>query len=105
MIECPLSIHRDLERGNVIVNDQTCIGCGACAHNCPYDAIRMVEIRDAQGNLIVDNKTNLPIVKATKCDLCFDQWGGPACQRACPHDALKRVDMRDVPALAQWLNR
>ena len=46
-----------------------------------------------------------PVMKATKCDLCIDQPGGPACQRACPHDALERVDMRDLPNLLDWLHR
>jgi Fe-S-cluster-containing hydrogenase component 2 len=54
---------------------------------------------------VVDEVTGDPIQKATKCDLCFDQLGGPACQRACPHDALIRVDMRDKDALARWVNR
>ena len=62
-------------------------------------------MRDAKGHVIVDAETNTPITKATKCDLCIDQWGGPACQRACPHDALKRVDMRDLNSFARWLNR
>ena len=106
MIECPTgAIHRDLTGGMVVVNDATCIGCGACASNCPYNAIRMVEVHDPQGLPIVDAATNVPVVKATKCDLCVDQWGGPACQRACPHDALQRVDMRDQDLLSHWLNR
>ena len=65
----------------------------------------MVEIRDERGNLIVDQKTSKPITKATKCDLCADQLGGPACQRACPHDALIRVDMGDSKTVAAWVNR
>ena len=106
MIECPTgAIHRDLTQGAVVVNDDTCIGCSACSRNCPYEAIRMVEIRDAKGNRIVDRESNQPIVKATKCNLCIDQHGGPACERACPHDAMKRVDMRDMEALAGWLTR
>jgi Fe-S-cluster-containing hydrogenase component 2 len=44
-------------------------------------------------------------MKATKCDLCASQHGGPACQRACPHDALRRVDMQQLPALADWIDR
>jgi Fe-S-cluster-containing dehydrogenase component/CRP-like cAMP-binding protein len=105
MIECPTgAIHRDPGRGAVVINDRTCIGCTACARNCPYDAIRMVEIRDEDGNFFLD-QNNQPINKATKCNLCIDQRGGPACQRACPHDALKRVDMRDSKGLADWLNR
>jgi Fe-S-cluster-containing dehydrogenase component len=106
MIECPTgAIHRDLSRGPVVINDATCVGCTACANNCPYDAIRMVEVRDARGHALADSETNLPILKATKCDLCVDQRGGPACQRACPHDALKRVDMRDQGSFTGWLNR
>lgn len=106
MIECPTgAIHRETIEGRVVINDRTCIGCSACARNCPYDAIRMVEIRDRSGALVLDRASHQPITKATKCDLCVDQYGGPACERACPHDALKRTDMRDTEALASWLNR
>ena len=106
MIECPTgAIHRDLDRGQVVINDVTCIGCGSCARNCPYDNIRMVEIRDDRGQFVLDESTNRPILKATKCDLCVDQLGGPACERACPHDALVRIDMSDEKRLAEWLHR
>ncbi len=106
MIGCPTgAIHRSSLGGQVIINDETCIGCATCANSCPYDNIRMVDIRNENGGFILDETTNTPIVKATKCDLCFEQLGGPACQRACPHDALRRFDMRDGPSLASWLNR
>ena len=91
--------------GQVAINDSTCIGCATCANSCPYDNIRMVEARDSNGALIRDTATKAPIFKATKCDLCLDQLGGPACQRACPHDALERVDMQNLPDLGRWLNR
>jgi Fe-S-cluster-containing dehydrogenase component/CRP-like cAMP-binding protein len=106
MIECPTgAISRREEDGVVVINDATCIGCSTCANNCPYDAIRMVEIRDADGSFIRDHQTRAPIPKATKCDLCVDQLGGPACQRACPHDALVRIDMREVEQLVDWQDR
>ena len=108
MIDCPTgAIHRDLEEGLVIINDRTCIGCRRCENNCPYDAIRMVEVRDEQCLPILDSTTHAPIEKATKCDLCADQMKSvsPACQLACPHDALQRVDMTDIDAVADWLNR
>lgn len=106
MIECPTgAIHRNQLQGNVIINDQTCIGCGSCANNCPYNSIRMVEIRDSKGSLQLDSRNNQPIVQATKCDLCVDQIGGPSCQRACPHDALRRVDMRSLASLGEMVNR
>jgi len=92
MIGCPTgAIHRTAQGGTVVINDDTCIGCGTCANSCPYGNIRMVEIRDPAGNTLRDDDLR-PIQKATKCDLCDSQPGGPACVRACPHDALRRVD-------------
>ncbi len=92
MIGCPTgAIHRHETAGVVVINDDTCIGCGTCARSCPYDNIRLVEVASPSGDPMVDEQ-NRPIAKATKCDLCVDQPGGPACVRACPHDALRRVD-------------
>jgi len=105
MIGCPTgAIHRDAFGGQVVINPATCIGCKACFNNCPYEAIRMVETRDADGEFLVDNEMK-PILKATKCDLCVEQLGGPACERACPHGALARVNMNDLDAFANWLKR
>jgi Fe-S-cluster-containing dehydrogenase component len=106
MIGCPTgAIHRASPGGQVMINDLTCIGCATCANSCPYDNIRMVEVRDGNGAFIRDTVTNAPIAKAAKCDLCLDQPGGPSCERACPRDALKRVDMRDMTDLSRWLSR
>lgn len=125
MIQCPTgAIHRNVQGGEVVINDATCVGCTACANNCPYDAIRMVQIRDKDGNPVYPTHTSVPgtkdsdellpimptmkewepIVKATKCDLCADQNTGPACQNACPHDALVRLNLGDYETAADWLN-
>ncbi|HZV33678.1 MAG TPA: cyclic nucleotide-binding domain-containing protein [Verrucomicrobiae bacterium] len=105
MIGCPTgAIHRDAFGGQVVINPTTCIGCKACYNNCPYDAIRMVEIRDETGAFMVD-KDMKPIIKATKCDLCVEQMTGPACQRACPHGALARVNLNELDTFARWLKR
>jgi Fe-S-cluster-containing dehydrogenase component/CRP-like cAMP-binding protein len=105
MIGCPTgAIHRDTFAGSVVVNADTCIGCSACANNCPYKAIRMVEARGADGEILMASDSN-PINKATKCDLCVDQFGGPACERACPHDALARINLNTTHELARWLQR
>ncbi len=105
MIGCPTgAIHRTSFGGEVVINPATCIGCTMCATNCPYDAIRMVEVRSTKGQFLVDDEQK-PILKATKCDLCVEQKGGPACQNACPHDALHRTDLTNVTSLAKWLNR
>ncbi|MCI0334238.1 MAG: cyclic nucleotide-binding domain-containing protein [Planctomycetes bacterium] len=106
MIGCPTgAIARDANTGTVRINDRTCIGCSTCANSCPYEAIRMVEIREPGGAFLVDEATQQPILKATKCDFCAAQLTGPACQNACPHDALVRVDMANLTGLSQWLGR
>ena len=103
MIGCPTgAIHR-LASGEVIINDITCIGCATCANSCPYNNIRMVNVREKEGTLLLDEQFS-PIVKATKCDLCFDQMVSPACEYACPHDALKRIDIRELDKLSDWIN-
>ena len=101
MIGCPTgAIHRNPGSGTVVINDAACIGCGTCATSCPYENIRLVEIRDTAGRPVLDPTTQTPITKATKCDLCYDQKGGPACVRACAHGALQRVDFQDTSLLA-----
>lgn len=106
MIGCPTgAIARDSTAGTVCINDNTCIGCTTCAQSCPYDAIRMVEIRDNNGAFYMDAASQLPVMRATKCDLCQGAGIDPACQTACPHDALIRTDMGDLPRLVSWLGR
>lgn len=126
MIQCPTgAIHRNVLGGEVVINDNTCVGCTACANNCPYDAIRMVQIRDPNGDPVFPTHVSgkgesgddellpilptmrewEPIIKATKCDLCVDQLTGPACQHACPHDALVRLNLGDYETATDWLNR
>ncbi|MGE0711151.1 MAG: cyclic nucleotide-binding domain-containing protein [Planctomycetota bacterium] len=111
LIDCPTgAIHRPLGGGLVVIQDATCIGCTACANNCPYDNIRMVPIRDPEEAVLtkpLEGGVGDPQLRATKCDLCHDQASGEtACVRACPHDALRRVDLSDLGALTQlarWL--
>lgn len=97
MIGCPTgAIHRTTQEGVVIINDLTCIGCGTCANSCPYDNIRLVPIREKNGQPVLDPVSREPILKATKCDLCSALPSGPSCVNACPHDALKREDIQSI---------
>lgn len=106
MIGCPTgAISRNSASGTVYINEPICIGCGTCANSCPYQNISMVEIRHASGKGFQDEATGLPILKATKCDLCQQQPSGPACQNACPHDALVRIDLSHLGPLDEWLGR
>ncbi|MFN3190624.1 MAG: cyclic nucleotide-binding domain-containing protein [Aureliella sp.] len=106
MIGCPTgAIHRDHDSGLVEINEQTCIGCSGCAQSCPYDNIRMVTASDNRGRAKVDQNTGLPILQASKCDLCSSAGGRPSCQAACPHDALVRLDMSDLQTMGDWMQR
>ena len=103
LVDCPTNaIHRDKSTGNVIINEETCIGCTSCANACPYNNITMETLRDHKGAFVTDNQ-GIPLVKAIKCDLCIGQAGGPACQEACSHDALVRIDIKNIDKLSDWL--
>ena len=102
MIGCPTgAIYRHEAQGEVVINQTTCVGCQTCANNCPYDNIRMVPVRDSEGRPWTVAETRQPILKATKCDLCVEQFRSPACELACPHDALKRLDLTDPQTLEE----
>ncbi|MGV3484169.1 MAG: 4Fe-4S dicluster domain-containing protein [Planctomycetaceae bacterium] len=106
MIGCPTgAIHRDTETGLIQIQESICIGCGVCAASCPYENIRMTPINDRQGRPYRDAKSGMPIVKATKCDMCRNQPAGPACVSACPHDALTRIDLTQSEPLQYWLDK
>lgn len=105
MIGCPTgAIHRNYQTGVVQISETTCIGCKTCAESCPYSNIRMVTSEDGAGRAQVD-EAGLPILQATKCDLCSSTNHGPACQTACPHDALVRLNLGDVDDVANWVHR
>lgn len=103
MIGCPTgAIYRNPHGGQVLINEAACIGCSICASSCVYENIRMVDICDEHGDAVLDNNDGLPILRATKCDLCFDQWYGPLCERACPENALLRMNMQDSRRFYAW---
>ncbi len=104
MIGCPTgAIHRNAANGVIQIEESICVGCGVCANSCPYENIRMMEISSPDGKPYVDKERGLPILKATKCDLCQQQPSGPACVAACPHDAMTRIDLTEPGPLQEWL--
>ena len=107
MKDCPPNALQRAADGAVFI-DNTCIGCGNCERNCPYDAIHMTYKPDhkpslwrwlltgagqAPGADIAKDHTPEPSdsKKAVKCDLCKDLPSGPACVRACPTGAAIRI--------------
>jgi Fe-S-cluster-containing hydrogenase component 2 len=91
LVGCPVdAIHRKpaKERKDVlslaIVIENHCIGCGLCAHNCPFGSIHMYDL---------PNGKRMATAKriATNCDLCESLDGNPRCVHHCPHDAAVRM--------------
>lgn len=100
MKDCPPdAIHR-APHGEVYIDD-SCIGCGNCQQNCPYDVIQMAVIQDQPERSLwqmllgiqpkVTPKADGAKV-AVKCDMCKDIPEGPVCVRACPVGAALRVN-------------
>ncbi len=108
MKDCPPdAIHR-APHGEVYIDD-SCIGCGNCQQNCPYDVIQMAVIRDQPERslwqmLLGIQPKSLPIVDspkvAVKCDMCKDVADGPVCVRACPVGAALRVNPEELLSYA-----
>lgn len=67
--ECPVQAFYKTKQGIINIDEEKCIGCGACAEACPYNAIRFSPISK----------------KAIKCDLC---GGEPQCVKWCPANVL-----------------
>ena len=85
MIGCPTgAIHRNVEQGVVVINDDTCIGCGTCANSCPYDNIRLVEIRDTAGRSVLDPATAMPILQSDKMRSLLHPDRGPGMRTGVP---------------------
>lgn len=120
---CPTGAIGRFTMGQVDIDPKTCIGCGDCATQCPYNAISMVPRRpkqDANGKQSLKSKLQEylrlrpdpipPPVDATedlvaiKCNLCSDRekMNPPgakrraySCEENCPTGALARVKPRE----------
>lgn len=112
---CPTGAIARFPDGEIDINPATCIGCGDCATQCPYDAISMIA-RDANGNgsallaklSIGEAPLPAPVTQtenlvAVKCNLCKGTGLNPpgasvatySCEENCPTGALLRVNPRE----------
>jgi Fe-S-cluster-containing dehydrogenase component len=93
LVGCPTGAIRRASAGEVVeIVDHLCIGCQACANNCPYDAIVMHETGEVwPNNMIPEMLRGKPRLLASKCDLCYKTNHGPACVNNCPHGCALRV--------------
>ncbi len=84
---CPVNAIIRTDLGNVIVQDDVCIGCKYCIPACPFGVISYSE------------KT-----KTThKCTLCNDRIHnglGTACAKACPTGSIQFGEVSDLKAKA-----
>lgn len=108
MKDCPPNaINRGLD-GEVFIDD-SCIGCGNCEANCPYDVIRMEYPAPKKPGLWSwllfgrgsgpgeepgyepEAQAKASGKRAVKCDACINRSAGPACVAACPTGAAQRL--------------
>jgi len=110
MLDCPPDAIRRHPNAEVYILD-TCIGCGNCATNCPYDVIQMAVIDEQKPPSLLLSLLfgAVPWAKpaqdsgharhevAVKCDLCRNLPGRQhgesraACVASCPTGAIVRV--------------
>ncbi len=119
---CPTGAIGRYPDGQIDINKATCIGCGDCATQCPYNAITMVprdqssdkqkdnffrkafaEIFSLKPAMIPKPVTQTEDLLAIKCNLCQGTPLNPAnatrktysCEESCPTGALVRVNPRE----------
>ena len=118
---CPTGAIARLPKGEIDIHRDTCIGCGDCATQCPYNAISMVPMKSPalpsigllgtlKSWLSLAPPVEPPEVRdtedllAVKCNLCSDRLTlnpegartqAYSCQENCPTGALVRVNPRE----------
>ncbi len=118
---CPTGAIARFPSGEIDINTQTCIGCGDCATQCPYNAISMIarpdpKIANENGAFasllsvfsLGEAKLPAPVEQtenllAVKCNLCHETGMNPpgakteaySCEENCPTGALVRVNPRE----------
>jgi len=90
---CPTgATYKDMDTGEVVIDESLCIGCGNCIPACPYDARYRNEVTR----------------KADKCNYCPERRAAglsPACVDTCPTKARVFGDINDPAGAAGALYR
>jgi carbon-monoxide dehydrogenase iron sulfur subunit len=86
ILACPNDAMLLDNRGVVVILDEECDRCGACAVSCPHDAIFYNETQD----------------RYIKCELCTGREEGPLCVELCPVEALTMVETEPVKVEVEY---
>ena len=92
---CPEVAITTTELGNVVVDQDKCVGCSYCVYNCPFDIIELADYVNEDGDTVQ---------RAQKCDLCdsrIQEGLIPACVQSCPVDSINFGTREEMLALAQ----
>jgi len=119
---CPTGAIGRFALGQIDIDTKTCIGCGDCASQCPYNAISLISRKakppEAKGGLKEKFRDYLRLrpeplpaavdatedLLAVKCNLCSDRvtLNPPgaksraySCEENCPTGALARVNPKE----------
>lgn len=118
MKDCPPNAINRSSTGEVFIDD-TCIGCGNCEVNCPYDAIKMEYEAQPKPGLFSwlllgtgpgpgeesgCQNAKGGIKRAVKCDACMNLDSGPACVNACPTGAAYRISPDPISEIIKRSN-
>jgi sulfur reductase FeS subunit len=99
MTVCPTGATQQMDNGIVWVDASICMGCGACAMACPYDArypVTYADVREGKKFYGSDARREDPSVD--KCDLCAHRTVvglKPACVETCVGYARMFGDLDD----------
>ncbi|HEY0405840.1 MAG TPA: cyclic nucleotide-binding domain-containing protein [Pyrinomonadaceae bacterium] len=116
---CPTGAIGRFAAGQIDIDPKTCIGCGDCATQCPYNAISMIPRKASAPHASLPSKlvdwlslsepvppapvTETENLLAVKCNLCNNTPLNPkgvkrqaySCEENCPTGALVRVNPRE----------
>lgn len=104
LASCPTGATYQTEEGIVLIDQETCIGCGTCVQACPYGARHLVgELRGNHddGALTAFEEHVYAAHKAStaeKCTFCVDRLENgeqPACVATCQAHARLFGDLDD----------
>ncbi len=85
---CPVDAIAQMENGQIVIDQEVCIGCGYCVNGCWANIPRL------------SPETG----KAYKCDFCYDRTSHglePMCSKACPTECITYGYLEDLREIAE----